>query len=117
MNDYLICIDDLERKSEKLSMSTLLGYVSNLSESSNCKVILIFNDDTLSDKDKEEIDRYREKVIDLELEYSPNPINNIDIEFSSHLCRDLICKIFKPEDLNNIRIIKHIKWNIDGLMG
>ncbi|EMF7366363.1 hypothetical protein V4F52_004184 [Vibrio vulnificus] len=116
VNDYLICIDDLERKSEKLSMSTLLGYVSNLSESSNCKVILIFNDDTLSDKDKVEIDRYREKVIDLELEYSPNPINNIDIEFNSHLCRDLICKIFKSEGLNNIRIIKHIKWNIDGFM-
>lgn len=116
VNDYLICIDDLERKPEKLSMSTLLGYVSNLSNSSNCKVVLIFNDDTLNDKDKIEIDRYREKVIDLELEYSPNPTNNIDIEFSGHPCRNLICKIFKSENLRNIRIINHIKWNIDGLM-
>ncbi|MGR5250425.1 P-loop NTPase fold protein [Vibrio aestuarianus] len=116
VNDYLICIDDLERKSEKLSMSTLLGYVSNLSESSNCKVVLIFNDDTLNEKDKKEIDRYREKVIDLELEYSPKSINNIDIEFSSHQCRNKICNIFKSENLNNIRIIRHIKWNIDGLM-
>ena len=116
VNDYLICIDDLERKSEKLSMSTLLGYVSNLSESSKCKIVLIFNDDTLNEQDKEEIDRYREKVIDLELEYSPKSNNNIDIEFSNHSFRDLICNTFKSEDLNNIRIIKHIKWNLNGLM-
>jgi hypothetical protein len=116
VNDYLICIDDLERKSEKLSMSTLLGYVSNLSESSKCKIVLIFNDDTLNVKDKAEFDRYREKVIDLELEYSPSSISNIDIEFGKHPSRDLICKTFKSENLNNIRIIKHIKWNINGLM-
>lgn len=116
VNDYLICIDDLERKSQKLSMSTLLGYVSNLSESSKCKIVLIFNDDTLNDEDKTEIDRYREKVIDLELEYSPKSVNNIDIEFNDHPCRDLICNTFKSEDLNNIRIIKHIKWNLNGLM-
>lgn len=113
VKDYLICIDDIERKSEKFSMSTLLGYVSNLTESSNCKVVLIFNDDTLQKKDKEEIDRYREKVIDLELEYSPSSKSNIDIEFNNHFCRDLICEIFKSENLKNIRIIKHIKWNID----
>lgn len=116
INDYLICIDDLERKSEKLSMSNLLGYVSNLSESSNCKIVLIFNDDTLTICDRKEIDKYREKVIDLELEFSPNSENNIDIEFKEHPCRDLICNIFKSEGLNNIRIIKHIKWNIDGLI-
>ncbi|GHB74163.1 hypothetical protein GCM10008107_24400 [Psychrosphaera saromensis] len=116
VNDYLICIDDLERKSQKLSMSTLLGYVSNLSESSKCKIVLIFNDDTLNEEDKTEIDRYREKVIDLELEYSPKSVNNIDIEFNHHSCRDLICNTFKSENLNNIRIIKHIKWNLNGLM-
>ncbi|ENQ3287604.1 hypothetical protein ACEOXO_003605 [Vibrio cholerae] len=116
VNNYLICIDDLERKSEKFSMSTLLGYVSNLSESNDCKIVLIFNDDTLNDKDKNEIDRYREKVIDLELEYSPKSIENIDIEFALHKSREVISNIFKSENLNNIRIIKHIKWNIDGLM-
>ena len=116
VNDYLICIDDLERKSKKLSMATLLGYVSNLSESSKCKVVLIFNDDTLNKEDKTEIDRYREKVIDLELEYSPKSISNIDIKFSNHECRELIFNIFKSENLNNIRIIKHIKWNLNGLM-
>ncbi|MCU8008856.1 MULTISPECIES: hypothetical protein [unclassified Shewanella] len=116
VDDYLICIDDLERKSKKFSMSTLLGYVSNLSESSHCKIVLIFNDDTLNDEDKKEIDLYREKVIDLELKYSPNPANNIDVEFRNHICRDLICDIFKSEGLNNIRIIKHIKWNVDALM-
>lgn len=116
VDDYLICIDDLERKPKTLSMSTLLGYVSNLSESSDCKIVLIFNDDTLNPEDKKEIDLYREKVIDLELEYSPNPNNNIDVEFANHPCRDLICDIFKSEWLNNIRIIRRIRWNIDALM-
>ncbi|HBC3974461.1 TPA: hypothetical protein KD887_000101 [Vibrio parahaemolyticus] len=116
VNDYLICIDDLERKSSKLSMSTLLGYVSNLSESSNCKVVLIFNDDTLTMEDKADIDKYREKVIDSELEFSPLAENNIDIEFKNHQCRDLVCDTFKADNLNNIRIIKHIKWNLDEII-
>lgn len=116
VKDYLICIDDIERKSEKLSMSTLLGYVSSLSESNNCKIVLIFNDDTLNDKDKKEIDKYREKVIDLELEYSPNSLDNIDIVFKNHPYKDLLHRIFLPENLTNIRIIKHIKWNLDVIM-
>ncbi|WCP68127.1 hypothetical protein LYZ37_05220 [Vibrio tubiashii] len=116
VNDYLICIDDLERKSSKLSMSTLLGYVSNLAETSKCKIVLIFNDDTLEENDKVDIDKYREKVIDTELEFSPLAESNIDIEFKEHQCRDMICDTFKADNLNNIRIIKHIKWNLDEII-
>lgn len=116
VNDYLICIDDLERKSSKLPMSTLLGYVSNLAETSKCKIVLIFNDDTLEKSDKDDIDKYREKVIDTELEFSPLAENNIDIAFKEHQCRDMICKHFKADNLNNIRIIKHIKWNLDEII-
>lgn len=115
VNKYLICIDDIERKSNKLLMSTLLGYISNLSELNDCKVILIFNDDMLPEDDRIAIDQYREKAIDLELEYSPNPIENIDIEFRDHRYSKLVFDIFKPEGLNNIRIIRYIKWNLDAL--
>lgn len=116
VNDYLICIDDLERKFSKLPMSMLLGYVSNLAETSQCKIVLIFNDDTLEQSDKDDIDKYREKVIDVELEFSPLAESNIDIEFKEHQCRDMICKHFKVENLNNIRILKHIKWNLDEII-
>ncbi len=116
VNNYLICMDDLERRSRKFSLSALLGYVSQLSESNDCKVVLIFNEDTFDDDDKKVIDLYREKVIDLELEFSPSVISNIDIEFSDHPYRDFIYNKFKNQGLKNIRILKHIKWNLDYFM-
>lgn len=116
ISNYLICFDDLERRSSKLQMSSLLGYISGLSEESKSKVVLIFNEDTLSEEDKNDIGLYREKVIDIELGFFPEPDFNIDVVFKGHSCRDLICKLFRSENLDNIRIIEHIKWNIDGLM-
>lgn len=113
VNDYLICIDDLERKNMSLSLSIILGYISNLTENCNCKVVLIFNDDTLSKDDKIELDKYREKVVDIELEYSPTSMDNIDVVFNSHPLKELVINTFSSTDVNNIRILKHVKWNID----
>lgn len=111
INDFLVCIDDIERKSSALSMSNILGLVSELSIENRCKFILIFNDDTLEELDKKEFNKYREKVVDLELEYNPTIKHNQEIIFKDHQYKEIIYKTLYPLDLKNIRILKHIKWN------
>ena len=110
VNDFLICIDDLERKNTDLSIPMILGYISELSERKKCKIVLIFNEDTLSKDEQKEYSTYREKVVDVELEYAPDSKRNIDIIFSGHDSRKLIHDTLKESEVKNIRIIKHIKW-------
>jgi hypothetical protein len=113
LKDMLICIDDIERKDRKLSVSNILGLISQLSLGNRCKFILILNDDSFEEKDRKEFSRYREKVIDLELEYSPSVEYNQEIVFKCHPYKDLVSKVLYPLNLRNIRILKHIRWNIE----
>lgn len=116
INDFLVCIDDIERKGSSLSMSNILGLVSELSIENKCKFVLIFNDDTLEEADKKEFYKYREKVVDLELEYNPTIEHNQELIFKSHKYKEVIYKTLYPLNLKNIRILKHIKWNLENLL-
>lgn len=112
----MVCIDDIERKDKKLSITQVLGLISNLSIENNCKFILIFNEDSLSDKDLEEYRLYREKVVDLELEYSPSSTHNQSIVFDKFKHKEIVYNALSSIDLKNIRIFKHIKWNIENIL-
>lgn len=56
----VICIDDLERKSDKLDLKDVMGLVSQLKLEKNCQVIVILHDDKAGD----EFQEYKEKVFD-----------------------------------------------------
>lgn len=116
LNDILICIDDIERKNKDLSISSILGLISELSIENECKFILIFNYDTLENKDKEDFNKYREKVVDLELEYCPTTEQNHEIVFKDHPYKKVIYNTLYPLNLKNIRILKHIRWNIENFL-
>ena len=109
----LICIDDLERRSCKLTMKDILGIVLQLKERMDCKVVLILNPD---EKEMEDYDKFREKVVDIELELVP----------SLNECSSLICTKSNPaHDLLevyahrlkviNIRILRKAKNLVDQL--
>jgi len=74
----LLCIDDVDRISEDLSIKDVFGFINNLVENLNAKVIIIANEDELRkqyNNSKEEIDAYsflREKVIGISIQFSPN---------------------------------------------
>ncbi|KAA6331783.1 hypothetical protein EZS27_019647 [termite gut metagenome] len=74
----LLCIDDVDRISEDLSIKDVFGFINNLVENLNAKVIIIANEDELRkqyNNGKEEIDAYsflREKVIGISIQFSPN---------------------------------------------
>ena len=82
MNKSLICLDDLERKGKDLSMSDVLGLITHLKEDKKCKVVIICNEGEINNKDeKEEFDKYRDKVIDIEFEYNPSASECASIAF------------------------------------
>jgi Cdc6-like AAA superfamily ATPase len=47
VRNQIVCFDDLERKGEGLRSADVLGYISQLKEERNCKVVLLLNDEQL----------------------------------------------------------------------
>jgi hypothetical protein len=112
----IICIDDLERK-YKIPLEEILGFVENLVQERKCKIILIYNEDEL--EDKKVLDRYREKVIDREFTLNPTVDENLDFRFKDHHYLDyleIIKKVFKETETNNIRVIRKTEWLIKELI-
>lgn len=64
----LICLDDLERKSEQLSLKEVCGYINFLTES-GFKVLVISNNDQIFD---ESFRALKEKTFGVEVVYTPN---------------------------------------------
>ena len=114
INNYLICLDDLERKEEGLKIKQVMGFVDELSKRKQCKVILILNEKTLSDQDLTEFNKYREKVVDLEIEYKPTIKDNLLKVFGSEdIYFESLLNVFQSLNISNIRIFKKTKWSID----
>lgn len=107
-HDHLICFDDIERMAKELDISILMGYADELAQQKNCKIILIFNEDELEEKQKEAFNKYREKVVDLELTYSPILDEQLEIAFGDKLLKyPIFKKIINKEEYVNIIIKKY----------
>jgi len=106
--DVVICIDDFERKSSKLDIKDILGYLSQLKEQFGCQIVLILNESKISEDEKIYKD-YKEKIIDFEFSFEPS------IEEAFSICEPSM-SAFKAEfkeyckqvSLNNIRIMKKV---------
>lgn len=103
----LICIDDLERS--PMSGNAMLGLVSRLTQELDCKVILLYNEDKVEPKIKEDLDLYREKVIDSEFKYAPSIEQNLGIVWKSSI-PETVLRVFKYFENPNIRIIVRVDW-------
>lgn len=116
IDNYLICFDDIERKSKNLDLKTFLGYVSELKEIYENKIVIIFNKNEIKDKQEHEtLTEYKEKVFDMELIFNSSPEYNQDIIFKNHLYIREIKQSLKPMFVTNMRILNFIKNNIDYL--
>ncbi|MGP1382325.1 MAG: P-loop NTPase fold protein [Thainema sp.] len=116
----LICIDDLERRSRKLPLEELLGFIENLSEEKECKVILIYNESKIAlDSESTSILKdYREKVIDYEIKLDPNLVENFNIGFGENdPDKEIVFNYLSQEtvQVKNIRIFKKLRWNLEKL--
>jgi hypothetical protein len=110
LSNIIICIDDLERKGKGLDIKDVLGLVSLLKEQKKCKVILLLND---GEEGLEDYIKYREKVIDFELEFSPTAEESAEIAFDDTELNDYVTGTLKEStvklNIRNIRILKKIE--------
>ena len=110
VRNLIVCVDDLERKGDKLRIIDVLGLASLLKERRKCKVVIILNELELDDKDKTAFDQYNEKVIDSSLVFEPTADESSDIALkdpSAHQ-RALAEKCIAL-GISNIRILKKLE--------
>ena len=107
--DLLICFDDFERiNAAKLSHDELMGLISTLKENSNCKVAIILNEEKLPDGGAA-YKLYREKVVDLELQFSPTAEEAMEWGLPSDLPeRAVAADIALKLGITNVRVLRRI---------
>lgn len=109
IKDAVICLDDFERLDEKsFPPEELMGFINELKEKKSCKIVLIFNGDKLENK-KATYEKYREKVIDMELLYAPTAQESIAIAVPRDTpCRDILEECAAKLEIANIRVLRKI---------
>ena len=120
IDNYLICFDDIERKSDKLDLKTFLGYVSELKEldDGNNKILIIFNKDKINnEQEKTTLIEYKEKVFDMIINYNPTTEYNQNIIFDKdYQYSEIIKKALSKMNSKNMRILIFIRNNIDNII-
>ena len=81
VGDTLVCIDDFERKGKSVTVNEIMGVIAQLRDARRCKVVLILNEDSLDEKEKEEFHRYSEKVINRAIQFKPTEAEATAIAF------------------------------------
>lgn len=127
-DEFVICIDDIERKSDSIGMKDLLGLISILSEKKNARVVLIANEEslldeekgTLNETDKKDYASFVEKVVSyrFHLDAKIDDFYSICVKSSSEENeylennRDVILGFLKKAEVNNLRSVVQIIQNI-----
>lgn len=110
----IIILDDLERCN--IDLKELFGFINNLVENRDCRVIVIANREKI--ENKEYFENYKEKVFEIELEFKNN-FDTVCSEIINHFSNgkngirsflnnkiDLIRQIFDINNSKNFRILE-----------
>lgn len=107
---WIVCLDDVERLSEKVGFENFLGYVTELRDKWHLKVVLIYNREPI-DKDTESpFHLYEEKVIDRSIAFALDLTDVVNLVFKEvriptvDVCGDVL-KRSQVLSLRNIRIL------------
>ena len=130
---FIIVIDDLERKSSNIKMEAILGIIESISNIKNSLIIVVANENKITEKEKSiylnfsekviqkiyNVDRYSYTAINTILK---NSIDAIDIDKElKKIISGATLEIFNSNDVNNLRtlekglnfvklLIKHINF-------
>lgn len=92
----VLCIDDLERTSDKLSLIEVLGFINLLVEHYNVKVIIIANETKITETfTKDDYKKITEKLIGRSIKFSQDKyelLENISCNFETQGFKELIVK-------------------------
>ncbi len=108
--DVIVCLDDFERLSSSLELKEVLGFISELKEQKNCKVVMILNEEELNKEDHDTLSKYKEKIVDYDFNYDPSPSESLAIlQDKLTAFKDYPLEEYLTEHkVNNIRIISRI---------
>lgn len=110
VSDTIVCVDDIERRGDKLTVKDVFGLVSHLKEQKRCKVILILNEEQINENDIKEFRVYFEKVIDVFLRFSPTAEESVGLVLPSATgTAKLLADRCVALGISNIRLIKKIE--------
>lgn len=108
-NQKLVVLDDVERLGKDLPLDTLIGWVDYLTQSRQCKVLLILNEDAIQGEEQTAAwGRYREKVIDRNVALTITPADAVRLASDGLILADVDGVVRDAEvlQLTNIRVIK-----------
>ena len=71
LNGGIICFDDFERKSSKIDLNDLFGFITNLTENFQTKTIIILNQEFFQDHDTKVFNTVKEKSVNKFILYNP----------------------------------------------
>jgi hypothetical protein len=110
IKSFLICFDDLERLDQnKVPHDVLMGFISGLKENSDCQIVIVMNHDRLPKGEENAYEKYREKVVDIEIEFRPTVQEAIEVGLSADLKhRKAIADAAEAFCIRNIRILNRI---------
>ena len=112
VKETIVCVDDIERRGDKLSIREVLGLVLHLKEQKKCKVIMILNDEKL-EEEMQDFKTYFDKVVDVSLKFSPSAEECVQIALPSVSDTDkLLAKSCVALGISNIRLIKKIERSV-----
>lgn len=114
LNDTLICLDDIERKGNRLDVTHVFGLACLLKEQRGCKVVLIMNDDSLDGDAREQFKLHGEKIIDREVTFSIATEESFGYVFEPSVpTYDLIKNCCLNLQIRNIRTLQRVKRFIE----
>jgi adenylate cyclase class IV len=109
-NDLLIVIDDLERHSPTVSVTDVMGFLLQLRDERRCQIILVMNEEALKDSGGAEVYlANKEKIIDVELTFTPTTDEAVAIVFSASKDNEIAANCCRKLNISNIRTIKKIQ--------
>lgn len=71
LSNGIVCFDDFERKSSKIDLNDLFGFITNLTENFQTKTIIILNQEFFKDHDTNVFNTVKEKSVNKFILYNP----------------------------------------------
>lgn len=103
VSNTVICIDDVERISDSLSVKDVMGLVNDLKLEKNCQVIIILHDAKAS----EQFQEYKEKVLDEVLVFDDN-LDILETFITDEIALEIMQLFYRTIKVKNLRFYKKI---------
>lgn len=121
IDNSLLILDDLERSG--IPMADLLGVVNKFVEHGDTRVILIANQDKISDTD---FNGFYEKVVGQSFMLMSDPedalksfldeISNNEAKEAIEIQIEYICDLYKTSGFQNLRALRQFIWHLEGII-